>query len=138
MEMLRCACFSPYLFKNLSISVIGGCLLFNGKIHKYRVAASTMLKYDVWPSILLTMVGVAGLSPSLTTSTRLDGPRKNPRSIWNIVPGRYAWLCSAGPLAALCCFALSQNRQWKIGVAFGSCGMPSTAFCVLCSTVGDG
>lgn len=54
------------------------------------------------------MVMLAGLAPSLTTSVKLDGPLYNPRSIENIVPGKSALLCSAGPLAALCYFALSQ------------------------------
>lgn len=48
-----------------------------------------------------------------------------------MVPGMYVLFSSVLPRADLCCLALSQKQQWKIGAVMGSLGIPSTTLCVL-------
>jgi hypothetical protein len=53
------------------------------------------------PAKLLMMVFLDGWVLYVTTEVGLEGPLKNPRSMWNLVPGRNALFGSAFPLAAL-------------------------------------
>ena len=71
----------PYRLRNFSIIAIGGCLDLMGKVHNILVAASTILKYATFPSMLLIIVVSDGVAPLCTTSSKLDGPLKNPRSM---------------------------------------------------------
>ena len=74
---------------------------------------------------------LVGVAPFLIMSSRLDGPRIKPRSIWKDVPGMNTSRSDALWRFAFLSLALSQNGHLTVGLTRGRVGMHSTHCCVL-------